>query len=176
MSEKGEKFLARWSRLKREEAAAPPAALSQPVAPAADPDSTPPELPPLDKLTIESDYTGFFHPKVDAKLRQAAIRKLFADPNFNVMDGLYVYIEDYSKPDPLSPEMLAGLKQAQRILAWAREDTEKSAREAAAAAQESPPRSLEQARAPAAAVPDPMPGPPSQGQTVQADPKTGDAS
>ena len=177
MSANREKFLARWSRLKREEAAAPPAAASKPDVPGADRDSSPPELPPLDKLTIDSDYTGFFHPKVDEKLRQAALRKLFSDPHFNVMDGLDVYIDDYSKPDPLPPEMLAGLKQAQRIIAWAREDTEKTAREAAAAAQtQSPPLSLEEAEPSKAAVPARVPEPVSQERTAQVDAKTGDDS
>ena len=33
------------------------------------------------------------------------------DPRFNVMDGLDVYIDDYSKPDPIAPEVLAQLNQ-----------------------------------------------------------------
>lgn len=115
-----EEFLARWSRLKQE-AKEPP----QPAPPAPQPlqkaDSPPPELPPLEKLTLESDYRGFFHPKVDESLRRAALKKLFADPHFNVMDGLDVYIDDYSKSDPLPAAMLAQLRQAQKILEWARE-------------------------------------------------------
>ena len=31
----------------------------------------------------------------------AAMKKLFTDPHFNVMDGLDIYIDDYRKPDPL---------------------------------------------------------------------------
>jgi hypothetical protein len=45
-------------------------------------------------------------------VRNAALKKLFADPHFNLMDGLDVYIDDYSKPDPLPPEMLAQLASA----------------------------------------------------------------
>ena len=146
MSEQREKFLARWSRLKLEaDPAQTPVESSSP--PVADPDAPPPPLPALETLTIESDYTGFLHPKVDETLRRAALRKLFADPHFNVMDGLDVYIDDYSKSDPLPAHMLSNLKQAQKIIAWAREDAEKAAADAApaAGAAESPP-SLECAR------------------------------
>ena len=121
-----EPFLARWSRRKEEaRREVPEPALQQPAvskAPA-------PELPPLDKLTLESDYRGFFHPKVSEDMRRAALKKLFSNPHFNVMDGLDVYIDDYSKSEPIPAAMLASLKQAQRILEWAKEDEEQRARE-----------------------------------------------
>ena len=128
-----EAFLERWSRLKKEVRDVPaalPAAETQP-APA---DQAPPQLPPIENLTIDSDFKDFFHPKVDESVRRAALRKLFSDPHFNVMDGLDVYIDDYSKSDPIPAAMLAGLKQAQRIIDWARTDEEKTARESAEAA------------------------------------------
>ncbi len=127
----GGKFLSRWSRLK-ERARELPAAEAQPLPRVVDPEAPPPELPPVDKLTIESDFSGFFHPKVDENLRRAALKKLFSDPRFNVMDGLDVYIDDYSKPDPLPATMLAGLRQAQRILQWAQESRDEAAAKAAA--------------------------------------------
>jgi hypothetical protein len=136
MSE-NERFLARWSRLKRTEASAQPADRPPAVPSPADASAPLPPLPPIGELTIDSDYAGFFHPKVDEKLRRAALRKLFTDPRFNVMDGLDVYTGDYSRNDPLPAAMLAQLEQGKKILAWAREDTEKSAAEDAAAA--SPP-------------------------------------
>jgi hypothetical protein len=40
---------------------------------------------------------------VAPEVKNAAFKKLFADPHFNVMDGLDIYIDDYSKPDPLPP-------------------------------------------------------------------------
>src|SRR3990170_3925634 len=126
--EKGqEQFLARWSRLKQEAQDQPP----QEKAPekAVDPKAPAPELPPLDKLTLDSDYRAFFHPKVDEDVRRAALKKLFSDPRFNVMDGLDVYIDDYGKTEPIPPAMLAGLRQAQRILEWAKGDQEQSKRE-----------------------------------------------
>ena len=118
----GETFLGRWSRVKTETREAPP-----PKPPAAQPVSAePPELPPVEKLTIDSDFSGFFHPKVDEDLRRSALRKLFSDPHFNVMDGLDVYIDDYSKSEPIPAAMLASLKQAQRILEWAAETEEQA--------------------------------------------------
>ena len=43
------------------------------------------------------------------------MKKLFADPHFNVMDGLDIYIDDYSIPSPLSPEDLKNMVAAQFI-------------------------------------------------------------
>ena len=40
------------------------------------------------------------------------MKKLFADPHFNVMDGLDIYIDDYSKPDPIPEAMLRKLASA----------------------------------------------------------------
>jgi hypothetical protein len=115
-------FLSRWSQRKREAREQPPA-----VPPAADVDARAPDLPPVDTLTPESDFGGFMHPKVDENLRRAALKKLFSDPHFNVMDGLDTYVDDYSKSDPLPAGMLAGLRQAQNILAWAKETKEETA-------------------------------------------------
>ena len=113
-----EAFLSRWSRRKKEARESPPDPAEK-VPVEAQADTAAPDLPALDELTMDSDFRGFFHPKVDEGVRRAALRKLFSDPHFNVMDGLDVYIDDYSKSDPIPPEMLAGLKQAQRILRWA---------------------------------------------------------
>lgn len=122
-AETPEEFLSRWSRRKREaheETLKPPAAVTP-----ANPEEAP-ELPPLEELGIDSDYRGFLHPKVDETLRRAALKKMFSDPHFNVMDGLDVYIDDYSISDPLPASMLAELKQAQRILGWAKESDEEA--------------------------------------------------
>lgn len=128
-----EAFLSRWSRLKRDAKEQPPqAAAPKPE----DPKSPPPELPPPEQLTFESDYRAYFHPKVGEDVRRTALKKLFSDPRFNVMDGLDVYIDDYTKNEPIPPAMLAGLRQAQNILQWAKEDRDK--READARATQVP--------------------------------------
>jgi hypothetical protein len=122
-----EGFFRRWSRVKseaREDTAAPPVAPAPQPQSKADSGQPEPELPSLDQLTIDSDFSGFFHPKVDEGVRRQALRKLFSDPHFNVMDGLDVYIDDYSKSEPIPAAMLAGLKQAQRILECAAQKPE----------------------------------------------------
>jgi hypothetical protein len=43
------------------------------------------------------------------------MKKLFADPHFNVMDGLDIYIDDYSIPSPLSEQDLKKMVAAQFV-------------------------------------------------------------
>jgi hypothetical protein len=123
-------FLSRWSRRKLEAKETPPAqpaTVAAPAAEAAEP-APMPELPPLASLDgLKSEYKDFLLPQVDEQLRRGALKKLFSDPHFNVMDRLDTYIDDYSQPDPLPAGMLAGLRQAQNILAWAQETKEQTA-------------------------------------------------
>ncbi|MGC2519972.1 MAG: DUF3306 domain-containing protein [Burkholderiales bacterium] len=123
MSADKEHFLVRWSRrkLKAEKAAPDPEAAVPAVAPAAAsaaaPASPKPELPPVDSLQgLASEYKDFLNPQVDEKVRQAALKKLFHDPHFNVMDGLDTYIDDYSRPDPIPESMLRTLEHAKGLL------------------------------------------------------------
>lgn len=133
-------FVSRWSRRKtaartaQEKPAEPkppsaPAPAATPVANAgAAPSSAPVphELPPVDSLQgIASDYTDFLRPGVDPTLRRAALKKLFGDPHFNVMDGLDTYIDDYSKPDPIPEAMLKTLSHARGLLFGEEKNEEK---------------------------------------------------
>jgi hypothetical protein len=127
-----ETFLGRWSRLKREEEKK----TSEPAVPPADEVAkeaeAPPPLPSMETLTPQSDFSAFMHPKVLDSVRRVALKKLFADPHFNVMDGLDVYIDDYSKPDPIPPEMLRKLASA-KFLKLFDDEEEEADKEAAAA-------------------------------------------
>lgn len=131
-----EPFLGRWSRLKAEarrrddrdgavadEARAPAAS---PVAP--DDASAPPaqaappvQLPDLDQLDQDSDYSAFLTPGVDAGLRSRALRKLFHSPKFNVFDGLDTYRDDFTSFPALgsivTADMRFQLERAARELA-----------------------------------------------------------
>jgi hypothetical protein len=78
------------------------------------PDEAPP-LPPVESLGFDSDFTRFLAPKVDETVKRQALRKLFNDPRFNVMDGLDVYIDDYSKFEPIPDDIVAKLKHARYI-------------------------------------------------------------
>jgi hypothetical protein len=138
-----EGFLGRWSRRKLDakegrplDAAPPPeqpppaalAPLSEPVpepTPVAEP---PPTLEDTHALTPASDFRRFVQPDVAPPVRNAALKKLFADPRFNVQDGLDVYIDDYSKPDPLPESMLRQMASA-RFLGLFRDEDEAQAKE-----------------------------------------------
>lgn len=61
------------------------------------------------------DFSAFMKPDVDPAVQQAALKKMFTDPHFNVMDGLDIYIDDYSKPDPLPPGMLERMAQSDML-------------------------------------------------------------
>lgn len=73
-------------------------------------DTDVPELPPLESLDADSDYSGFLHPQVDDALRQAALRKLFRSAKFNVVDGLDDYAEDYRSFEALGDVITADLR------------------------------------------------------------------
>ncbi len=121
--------LKRWSqrklaaaRAERTESLLPPAPVPAPPA-AAIPDAAsavitdPAPLPPVESLTIESDYAPFMRPAIDEATKRAALKKLFSDPSFNVMDGLDIYVGDYTQPDPMPPGMLEKLSAAYAAVA-----------------------------------------------------------
>ena len=63
-------------------------------------------------LDPSSDFKPFMARGVTTDVRNAAVKKLFADPHFNVMDRLDIYIDDYSQPDPLPAAMLRQMVSA----------------------------------------------------------------
>ena len=106
MTQEKEKFLSRWSRLKKES-----------NLPEKKEDESPaPVLPPVEELTPESDFTGFMHPKVGDALRRVALKKLFSDPHFNVPDPYEAYSGDWTVGEPIPDEMLATLNQARGLI------------------------------------------------------------
>jgi len=129
MSRDDDNFISRWSRRKIAARSGQPVdeAKPQPAAAAQPPDAGTPAqseasvLPPVESLTPESDFTPFMKGDVDPGIKREALKTLFRDPRFNVMDGLDVYIDDYSKPDPLPPEWLGQLNQMKRLGAYLEE-------------------------------------------------------
>lgn len=101
-----------------------PVASDSPAAPA---------LPPIESLTPASDFKPFMQAGIDAATRNAALKRLFADPQFNVMDGLDVYIDDYGKTEAIPSRMLGQLldehatKLADRLLGAASPGNEAAA-------------------------------------------------
>ncbi len=104
-------FLRRWSRRKRaarnsaEEPDAPDAK-EQPVEPEEAPEDRPEseaakvdveDLPDIDTLTAESDFTPFMKPGVPTALKNRALRKLWrVNPVFGHLDGLNDYDGDFT--------------------------------------------------------------------------------
>jgi hypothetical protein len=79
---------------------------------------TPEAMPTIDdvmKLTKDSDFSAYVKPGIDPQVQQAAMQKLFSDPRYNIMDGLDIYIDDYSKPDPIPLDMLKKLNQSHML-------------------------------------------------------------
>ena len=134
-------FLSRWSRRKLgkdQPPAEPQLPAEAPALPAAavpgpSPEPPPEPLPPVESLTPDSDFKPFMRPDVEPGVKQAAMKQLFKDPHFNVMDGLDTYIDDYSIADPIPDEMLKTMYQARQLLFT---DEEKAAADAADAAAE----------------------------------------
>lgn len=74
------------------------------------------QLPPVESLDFESDYAAFMQPKVNEETRRAALKKLFSNPSFNVMDGLDIYVGDYTQPDPMPAGMLEKISAVYAML------------------------------------------------------------
>jgi hypothetical protein len=136
-----EGFLNRWSQRKQdvragkpvaEPAIAPPAAIDPnpvetivDVAPAQTPAAA--ELPTLadaQQLTPASDFKPFMARGVTADVKNAAMKKLFTDPYYNVMDGLDTYIDDYSISDPIPEAMLRKMVSAKFLNLFDEKDEE----------------------------------------------------
>ena len=76
-------------------------------------EAPPPTLQDVAALHADSDFKPFVARAVAPEVRNAAMKKLFSDPHFNVMDGLDTYIDDYSLPDPLPAALLRKMASAQ---------------------------------------------------------------
>ena len=100
----GGRFLARWSRLKK-------------AAETASTVEVPDAETLLANLGPDSDFGVFLRQEVSEAVRRQAMKTLFADPHFNVMDGLDIYIDDYSLAEPIPEAMLATLQHAREMLA-----------------------------------------------------------
>jgi hypothetical protein len=80
-------------------------AIQEPAAPA-------PTLADVQALQADSSYAPFVARDVAPEVRNAAMKKLFADPHYNLMDGLDIYIDDYSVPSPMPAAMLRQMASA----------------------------------------------------------------
>ena len=83
-------------------------------------------------LAPGASVANFMRVGVDEQVKRDALKKLFADPHYNVMDGLDTYIADYGLPDPIPDAMLQGLNQLKTIIGFGVEAAAQREREAAA--------------------------------------------
>ena len=67
------------------------------------------------QLKPDSDFSKFVNAEVGDEVHHAAMKKLFSDPHYNIMDGLDIYIDDYSKEDPLPAGMLEKMVQSSML-------------------------------------------------------------
>jgi hypothetical protein len=100
------------------------------------------------------------HPKVPELMRRAALKKLFQDPRYNVVDKFEAYWEDYTQAEGIPPELLEKLDQARRHVFGQRQEEAPApqAGEDAARAAEEP--------AAESAPPEPAQPTPSSGKDV----------
>ena len=144
-NDKSEGFLSRWSRRKQEE----PEELEEPTKPnesvdpldsdangtlprsSAELENVPPpapltdeDMPDLETMNQDSDYSGFMSPKVSDGLRKLALRKMFQGDEFNIRDGLDDYDDDYTKFEPLGNIVTSDMKHM--IEVEARRELEKT--------------------------------------------------
>lgn len=134
MAEEG--FLSRWSRRKAGQPPSEPVPQSVPVPPLAvppeadaaapaaqvEPTLPPPTLEDVKQLTPStSDFSRFVAPDVDESVKRAALKTLFSDPHFNRMDGLDVYIEDYTQFTPVPKSVLRRMVQSDALGLWREE-------------------------------------------------------
>jgi hypothetical protein len=93
----------------------------------ATPERSAPTLDDVAMLGPDSDFSAFVSQGVDKNVQRMAMKKLFSDPRFNVMDGLDIYIDDFNKPDPMPAAMLASLQHAKSVFAqWMNDEQGKT--------------------------------------------------
>ena len=151
--EPDEGFLRRWSRRKRGARDPEPGSDDAPAEPAAPdaspgagstseesadaepaPPSTDADMPPLESLDENSDYSPFMSSEVSPELRRQALRKLFHSAAFNVVDGLDDYDDDFKSFEALGDLVTADMKHMLEV-----EERRARERVEAALAAESPP-------------------------------------
>jgi len=174
-------FLSRWSKRKHAtnrgetptEPAPPVPAAALPEGGAVPAAPVEPPLPDVASLTPESDFTGFMREGVPESLKREALKTLFQDPRFNVMDGLDVYIDDFSKPDPLPEGWLEKMNQVARLGEY--REPEPKAAEAAEKPVEMLPETAQAAPADTADVAIPAPGSPDTGTPTESPPEVSES-
>ena len=139
-----ENFLSRWARRKSEAAVPEQRAAAGPLPGATESEHDEgPSMQDVDGLRADSDFSRFVTRNVKPDVRRAALKTLFSDPHFQQMDGLDIYIDDYTRHSPLPPEMVAALWHAKSTLSprplWMPEEPTEAVADGAAENEETSP-------------------------------------
>ena len=100
------------------------------------------DMPPLESLDENSDYSGFLSSGVSEALRRRALRKLFSSAVFNIPDGLDDYDDDFTSFAALGDIVTSDMKHQAEMEAerakrtQARAETETGTEEGPPAAEE----------------------------------------
>jgi len=110
-------FLRRWSQRKhaiaRGETPVEPVPV---VAPPAAPAVEEPPLPDPTTLTLADDFSVFLRDKVPPALKRKAMQHLFSHPEFNEVDMLDVYMEDFNLVPDLGKDEFDLVRHAKSVL------------------------------------------------------------
>jgi len=68
------------------------------------------DMPDIESMTPDSDYTDFLSPGVSEALRKLALRKLFHTEVFNIRDGLDDYDGDYTHFEKLGSTVTSDMR------------------------------------------------------------------
>ena len=87
------------------------------------------DMPPLESLDNDSDFSEFMSPKVSDELRNMALRKLFLGGMFNTRDGLDDYDDDFTSFEKLGDIVTADMRHQMEMAkkALAARDAEEEA-------------------------------------------------
>jgi len=89
------------------------------------------DMPPVDTIDEDTDMSGFFSPKVSQAVKQAALKKFFHSPMFNIVDGLDDYDDDFRNFEALGDIITSDMRsqmerEAKRVREAAAKDAESS--------------------------------------------------
>lgn len=144
---------------------APPATGSSAPTPAATeaPLLTDADMPPLESLSQDSDFSPFFSKGVSEELRRTALRQLFRQPKFNTETNLPDFDDDYRNFQSLGDIVTCDMRHMQGVEARRAAEreaarqailAEERAQQQAAAVTTAQPPALENSPAPASTVPE----------------------
>ena len=68
------------------------------------------DMPPIESLNENSDFSGFMSRGVSDELRNLALRKMYSAASFNVLDGLDDYADDYTSFEKLGDIVTSDMK------------------------------------------------------------------